>query len=53
MSEPAGGKSGPKLHTKILVGLAVGAVAGVIVNLTLGADHPTIQELSMIPTRVH
>jgi DAACS family dicarboxylate/amino acid:cation (Na+ or H+) symporter len=35
-----------KLHTKILIGLAVGAVAGVIVNLTLGPDHPTIEAIN-------
>jgi DAACS family dicarboxylate/amino acid:cation (Na+ or H+) symporter len=35
-----------KLHTKILFGLAVGAVAGVIVNLTLGPDHPTIEAIN-------
>jgi hypothetical protein len=33
--------------------LGANAVAGVIVNLTLGADHPTIEELSMTPTRIH
>jgi DAACS family dicarboxylate/amino acid:cation (Na+ or H+) symporter len=43
MSEPVGGKSGTKLHTKILTGLAIGAIAGVITNLTLGAAHPAIE----------
>jgi DAACS family dicarboxylate/amino acid:cation (Na+ or H+) symporter len=39
-----------KLHTKILFGLAVGAVAGVIVNLTLGPDHPTIEAINEYAT---
>ncbi len=33
---------GMQLHTKILIGLGAGAVTGVIVNQTLGADHPTV-----------
>jgi DAACS family dicarboxylate/amino acid:cation (Na+ or H+) symporter len=44
MSEPVGGNGrGMKLHTKILLGLAVGAVLGVAANLMLGADHPTVE----------
>ena len=36
--------SGPgmKLHTKILLGLAIGAALGVAVNLTVGAEHPMV-----------
>jgi DAACS family dicarboxylate/amino acid:cation (Na+ or H+) symporter len=34
---------GPKLHTKILLGLAVGAAIGVATNLTVGAAHPTVE----------
>lgn len=30
------------LHTKILIGLAVGVIAGVAVNRALGGDHPTV-----------
>jgi dicarboxylate/amino acid:cation (Na+ or H+) symporter, DAACS family len=33
---------GIPLHTKILIGLAVGVVAGVAVNQMLGSDHPRI-----------
>src|SRR5687767_5436730 len=44
MSEPVGGNGrGMKLHTKILVGLAVGAVLGIVANVMLGADHPTVE----------
>jgi len=32
-----------RLHTKILLGLLVGAVLGVSANLTLGGDHPVVQ----------
>jgi DAACS family dicarboxylate/amino acid:cation (Na+ or H+) symporter len=43
MSEPIGGSGrGLKLHTKILLGLLVGAVLGVAGNLVLGADHPLV-----------
>ncbi|HET8648346.1 MAG TPA: cation:dicarboxylase symporter family transporter, partial [Vicinamibacteria bacterium] len=31
------------LHTRILVGLAVGVAAGLLVNLTLGGDHPAVR----------
>lgn len=43
MSELSGspGKGIP-LHTKILLGLLVGAVLGVAANLTIGADHPLV-----------
>ncbi|HUR92307.1 MAG TPA: dicarboxylate/amino acid:cation symporter, partial [Gemmatimonadaceae bacterium] len=44
MSEPvASSRKGIKLHTKILLGLALGAIVGVAVNVTLGADHPTVE----------
>ena len=33
---------GMALHTKILIGLAVGVVAGVTINRVLGGDHPTV-----------
>jgi len=33
---------GMALHTRILLGLAVGVIAGVAVNLTLGGDHPRV-----------
>jgi DAACS family dicarboxylate/amino acid:cation (Na+ or H+) symporter len=33
---------GMKLHTKILLGLLVGAVVGIAANQTLGADHPAV-----------
>jgi DAACS family dicarboxylate/amino acid:cation (Na+ or H+) symporter len=43
MSEPIGGTGpGMPLHTKILLGLLIGAVAGVAVNLTLGGADPSV-----------
>ena len=33
---------GPALHTRILIGLAVGVIAGITVNLTFGGDHPRV-----------
>jgi DAACS family dicarboxylate/amino acid:cation (Na+ or H+) symporter len=33
---------GLPLHTRILIGLAVGVVAGVAVNYRLGGDHPRV-----------
>ena len=33
---------GVPLHTRILIGLAVGVIAGVAVNRILGGDHPTV-----------
>lgn len=40
MSEPiAHSGKGMPLHTKILIGLVIGAVAGLVANLALGADH--------------
>lgn len=37
---------GMQLHTKILLGLAIGAALGVIANLTIGPDHPTVVALN-------
>lgn len=47
MSESIG-SSGPgmKLHTKILLGLALGAAAGVLTNLTVGPAHPAIAAIN-------
>jgi DAACS family dicarboxylate/amino acid:cation (Na+ or H+) symporter len=47
MSESIG-SSGPgmKLHTKILLGLALGAAAGVLANVTVGAAHPAIATIN-------
>jgi len=33
---------GIPLHTRILIGLAVGVIAGISVNKALGGDHPTV-----------
>lgn len=33
---------GPALHTRILIGLAVGVIAGVTVNYTFGGNHPRV-----------
>jgi dicarboxylate/amino acid:cation (Na+ or H+) symporter, DAACS family len=33
---------GIPLHTKILIGLALGVIAGITVNKLLGGDHPTV-----------
>src|SRR5678816_4937318 len=33
---------GVPLHTKILIGLAFGVIAGVAVNRVLGGDHPGV-----------
>jgi DAACS family dicarboxylate/amino acid:cation (Na+ or H+) symporter len=44
MSESiASSGSGMKLHTKILLGLLVGMVLGVLVNLTVGPEHPVVE----------
>ena len=37
---------GMKLHTKILLGLVVGAVVGLAFKMTLGADHPVVEWLN-------
>jgi dicarboxylate/amino acid:cation (Na+ or H+) symporter, DAACS family len=47
MSESIGNSgAGMKLHTKILLGLLVGAAVGVTLNLTLGGTHPTVVGLN-------
>lgn len=47
MSESIGSTGpGMKLHTKILLGLALGAVTGVTINLTIGPDHPVVAALN-------
>ncbi|MEW6323640.1 MAG: dicarboxylate/amino acid:cation symporter [Acidobacteriota bacterium] len=47
MSESLSGTGpGLKLHNKILLGLAVGAVAGVAVNLTVGDAHPVVEAVN-------
>ena len=44
MSESIGNTGkGMKLHTKILIGLVVGAVLGIIANQTLGGTHPYVE----------
>ena len=44
MAESIGNSGkGMKLHTKILIGLGVGAVLGIVANQTLGADHPFVR----------
>jgi dicarboxylate/amino acid:cation (Na+ or H+) symporter, DAACS family len=44
VSEPIGGSGkGMKLHTKILLGLAVGLTLGIGVNLTVGVSNPTVE----------
>jgi dicarboxylate/amino acid:cation (Na+ or H+) symporter, DAACS family len=43
MSESIGGSGrGMKLHTKILIGLVLGAVLGIMANLMLGGQHPFV-----------
>jgi len=37
---------GMPLHTKILIGLVVGAVSGIALNLTIGGDHPLVVGLN-------
>jgi dicarboxylate/amino acid:cation (Na+ or H+) symporter, DAACS family len=52
MSESIGNSGkGMKLHTKILLGLAVGIILGVITNLTVGPDHPNIQRINTYVAR--
>ena len=34
---------GPRLHTRILAGLAAGVVAGVAVNIVRGTDDPAVE----------
>lgn len=43
MAESIGNSGkGMKLHTKILLGLLIGAVIGITANQTLGGSHPTV-----------
>ena len=37
---------GMALHTKILIGLLVGAVTGIALNLTIGGAHPLVEGLN-------
>ena len=47
MSDSIGSSGkGMKLHTKILLGLLVGAVLGVTVNLTVGRANPTVERIN-------
>ncbi len=47
MSESNGGSGkGMKLHTKILLGLLIGATLGIAMNATLGGAHPTVEKLN-------
>ena len=47
MSESIGGSGrGMKLHTKILIGLVVGAGLGVAMNVFLGGKHPLVEGLN-------
>jgi DAACS family dicarboxylate/amino acid:cation (Na+ or H+) symporter len=47
MSESIGSSGkGMKLHTKILIGLLVGAVLGVSANIMLGGTHPTVEAIN-------
>jgi DAACS family dicarboxylate/amino acid:cation (Na+ or H+) symporter len=47
MSEPIGNTGrGMKLHTKILIGLGIGMVAGIATNLTIGSDHPAVEAIN-------
>src|ERR1700752_3289853 len=41
-AEPPDKPKGLPLHTKILIGLMVGVVAGVAVNRMFGGDHPRV-----------
>jgi DAACS family dicarboxylate/amino acid:cation (Na+ or H+) symporter len=42
MSEPIAGGRGMKLHTKILLGLLVGAALGVAANFAIGGTHAAV-----------
>lgn len=42
MSEPIANSKGLPLHTKILLGLLIGAVLGVLANTQLGGTHPLV-----------
>jgi dicarboxylate/amino acid:cation (Na+ or H+) symporter, DAACS family len=47
MSESIGSSGkGMKLHTKILIGLLVGTVLGIVANQTLGHEHPFVRGIN-------
>ncbi|HEU4565256.1 MAG TPA: dicarboxylate/amino acid:cation symporter [Gemmatimonadaceae bacterium] len=47
MAESIGNSGkGMKLHTKILIGLAVGAALGILANGMLGAHHPAVENIN-------
>ena len=47
MSAPSGApRTGMALHTKILIGLLVGAATGIALNLTIGGAHPLVEGLN-------
>ncbi len=47
MSESIGNTgTGMKLHTKILIGLGVGATLGILANTMLGAKHPAVEAVN-------
>jgi DAACS family dicarboxylate/amino acid:cation (Na+ or H+) symporter len=47
MSESIGGSGkGMKLHTRILIGLVVGATLGILANVMLGGTHPTVEAIN-------
>jgi DAACS family dicarboxylate/amino acid:cation (Na+ or H+) symporter len=51
MSEPIGaGEKGMPLHTKILLGLLIGAVLGVVAYMVLGAAHPAVVNINTYVT---
>ena len=39
-------RKGMALHTKILLGLLIGALAGLAVNLTIGGAHPAVEGIN-------
>lgn len=39
-------KKGMQLHTKILLGLVVGGLVGIMANVTLGGDHPLVEAVN-------
>jgi dicarboxylate/amino acid:cation (Na+ or H+) symporter, DAACS family len=47
MSESIGNSGkGMKLHTKVLIGLVVGATLGVAANVMLGGTHPFVERVN-------
>jgi DAACS family dicarboxylate/amino acid:cation (Na+ or H+) symporter len=46
VSEPIAGGQGMKLHTKILLGLVLGAIFGIAAYLLFGLNHPTIEAIN-------